>query len=112
MTAKGTHHYVFQHCHFVETLNDLKGAADTQVADTVRRHTGDVLSFEKDFAPGGIEEPGDAVEKSCLSCPIGADEPQNFALFHGQVDAVQRHQLTEMHADIFRFQNGHHSFLF
>src|SRR5690606_5366627 len=61
------------------------------------RQAGEVERTHLRDARGGTVQPADHVEEGRLAAPAGADDRHHLALFHREVQALQRHDLDVGH---------------
>src|SRR6185436_17670441 len=69
------------------SFGDVRNAAR---GDDVRLHAGDVLPVERHAAPARLQQAGDRAQRRGLARAVRADERDDLALLHLEVDAVQR----------------------
>src|SRR5690606_20815240 len=81
------------------------GAGNTLPGDLIGRLTLNGVSIEHDVAFVDLVEPGDAVEKRCFTCAIGADDADDAALGDGKAQLVDGDETAEAFGDVCCFQN-------
>src|SRR6266542_1281071 len=64
-------------------------------AAPLRRHSRDVASVELDRSLVGLEQPGDAVERGRLAASRGAEEADELASGHLEIEPVDRRRVRE-----------------
>ena len=67
-------HHVLEDGHLLQLAGDLKRPREPPVRDLVGLKPGNVLSVEPDRPRGGVDHPGDEVERRRLARPVRADE--------------------------------------
>ena len=92
----------------------LKHPADV-LCPLILRQGGHVHAVNEDFPGVHLKHSGDGVEHGALARAVAADDGDEIALVHGQIQTVQRHLLVhrsgvEGLADIFQLQHRHTSF--
>src|SRR5262245_2067433 len=78
-----------------ERPHDLKRADQAEAADRVGPEPGERAPAEPHVAGVGLEEAGQQVERGGLARAVGADEPEDLALGHRQVEAAHRLDAAE-----------------
>ena len=91
----GADHDVLAHAQPREGLRDLEGAHHARARDDMRLAAGDVRAREAHRAGVGPDEAGDGREAGRLARAVRPDEPDDRALRHVEVDAVDRLQPAE-----------------
>src|SRR5205823_4772759 len=92
--------HVLERRHLREEADVLKGAADTELRDCVRRLAGDVDAVEEDPARRGAVEAGEHVEERRLAGAVRADQADDRALGDREVEVVDREQAAELLTDV------------
>ena len=92
----------------------LKHPADV-LCPLILRQGGHIHAVNEDFTGVHLKHSGDGVEHGALARAVAADDGDEIALVHGQIQTVQRHLLVhrsgvEGLADIFQLQHRHTSF--
>ncbi len=78
----------------------LRQVAHTFASTPIHGHSGDVTIFE-DNTPGvRSDEPNDHVEGCCLTGSVGTEQPDDFAAFYIDVDAIY-HRAAAVNLDEF-----------
>ena len=95
-----TDHDIVQHRHGAEQGKVLKGAADADIGNLVRRCIQDGLPVEANIAGIGDIKAAETVEQGCLTGPVGTDQAQNGPLLNIKTDTVERDNTAEMYGDI------------
>ena len=73
----------------------------------VRRHRRDVLAVEHDRAAGRLFEAGDHAQQRGLAAAGRAEQADECAVRHGEVDRVDRREVAELLGDVLDCQSGH-----
>src|SRR6185503_6221535 len=73
--------------------------ASAQRDQLARAHAADVLPVEQDLALGRLLEPQDAATRRRLAAAALADQPQGLAAQDGEVDTVDRLDVTDLAAE-------------
>src|ERR1700730_5036888 len=79
---------VFAHGHGAEWTHDLKGASDSELGDSVRRHARDRGSLPLDVAAIQTVHTADAVEQRGLAGAVWTDDADDLAFRDLEGDAV------------------------
>ncbi len=79
---------VFMHRLAAENGRDLERADHAEAGDVHGAHPGDVAAIVVDRASRGLEEFGQQIEAGRLAGTVGADEPDDAAWVHDEVEAV------------------------
>ena len=86
---------VFQDGQLAEGAGDLEGPGDAPVAHGIRGEAPDFPVLEANRAGRRHERAGHAVEARRLARAIGADEPEDLPLLHGEGDSVEGGEAAE-----------------
>src|SRR5258708_33683395 len=81
---------VLSYGHGTERPDDLEGAADAKPRHPVWRLARDRAALPADVATVQPVHPADAVEQRRLARAVGADDPDDLALPHLELDAIDR----------------------
>ena len=103
MTGRGrgrAHLQVLQHRHAGEDAPPFRRMGDAAAHDAEGGQVGDVLAVEGDGAAGGARVAANRHQQRGFSRAVGADQGDDLALVHLQIDAAKRlHRAVErMHA--------------
>ena len=88
-------------CHIPEETDILVRAANTQADDLIRSELlqGSIPKEQRAFLRA--VEPGDAIEERCLSSAVGANEADDAAFRHREIERVDSHQPAKPLGDAF-----------
>ena len=82
----------------------LKGAADADLGDPVRRAVDDRAPLEQDVAAIGRVETADAVEQRGLAGAVRADQAEDLSRLDREGDAVKGDDAAEAKGDVAHFE--------
>src|SRR6516165_8469262 len=99
--------YIVRAAQTVEQVDDLKTARDAGLDPTVRRPARHVVLVEDDLPGVRVQQAAEQINERGLAGTIGADQRQKFALFHVEIDTVDRAILTESFPQPLRAQKVH-----
>jgi hypothetical protein len=88
-------HDVLQHRHVRERARNLVGACHAAPRRLMRRCTPDLHSVERYLPRSQPVESGNDIDQRRLPRAVGADQPEDLALPHVEIDATQRLQAAE-----------------
>jgi hypothetical protein len=97
---------VVEHRQVGKKCDVLKGAADADFGNLVRRAFEDAHAFHQDVAGARLVEPGEAVEERGLAGAVGPDQAENLAVVHVKGHAVQCDDAAEHDADVANRKQG------
>ena len=86
---------VVEHRQIGKQRDVLKGAADADFRDPVRRTRQDALAFHENVAGARLVEPAQAIEQRGLAGAVWPDQAQDLALMHVKGHAVQGDNAAE-----------------
>ena len=95
LAVEAGEHHVLENGQPVKRPRNLKGAADAEVDDPVRRLPADLPPLEPDGAAVGHERPGQHVEDGALARAVGADQAEDLALGDLERDVVDGGEAAE-----------------
>src|SRR5262245_21699678 len=93
--AMATHPDIVEDRHPPEQRQILKGAADADVDDAMRRLVENALALEQDVAAAGRVEPAQAIEQGGLAGAVRADQAEHLPREELEGDAVERDDAPE-----------------
>ncbi len=91
---------VVEHRQIGKQRDVLKGAADADFGDPVRRTRQDARAFHENVAGARLVEPAQAIEECGLAGAVRPDQAEDLALMHVEGNAVQRDDAAEHDADV------------
>ena len=92
--------HIGQHGHARKKLNVLKGPADTDLDQFMRRKMGNIPVVKMHAAFLGTVKTGHAVQQACLAGAVRSDHRNELTGMHLQVDVVQGPDPTEAKGEI------------
>src|SRR5690606_18701804 len=101
------HLHVLEHRQVREQTHVLECAGDAGLGDLRRGVPGDVDAVEDDLAFVGREDARDHVEQGRLPGAVGADDRDDLALLHGEVDTSDGLDATEGLLEILDLEEWH-----
>ena len=72
---------------------------------------GDILAVEEDLALGNLFETGETAQQGRFAAARGAEQGDELAVLHAQIDALEDMGGAEVLVDIFKLNIRHHSLL-
>ncbi len=93
------HDHVFVGAHEVGDVADARANFAVLVADH--------LAINARFAPGGLEQGRQHLDRGRLARAVGTDEAVAVAFFDGQIQVVERGQLTVLLGEVDGLDHGH-----
>ena len=100
------HHDVFQQRHLLEDADVLERACDAHLRDLVRLSADQVLAIERERPARGCEQAGDQIEHRRLAGAVRADQTEDAALRHVNVDVLQDRQAAKALGNGCEFEHG------
>src|SRR5262249_57672506 len=89
-----------------EGVEEVEGGRHAELADPVRRPSGDVLSVDQDATFLRGVEAGDHVEERRLAGAVRADDPDDLGRRHGYADLLDGREAAESLGDRVKLQHG------
>ncbi len=79
----------------VEDVDDLKRAANSPLANLVRRQSADLFSLEDDLSLIRLQLTADEIKQGGLASAVGTDHRHQLTLRNGEVSSIDRHKVPE-----------------
>ena len=105
----GPHHQIVEDDHSRKEASALRGVADPDAHDIVRRHRGDVLSIEDDASGRGVVETRDRPQRRGLAGSVRADQRDDLSGIDAEGDAAEGLDPSVEDVDARDIQKGHAS---
>ena len=83
----------------------LRHMGQSQPDNGVGGHGLQIRTVQRDGAGGGPQQAGDGVQRGGLARAVGTDEGHQFAVAHGQGDALEGVDRAVKYMQIFDFQH-------
>jgi len=94
-------HQVFEYCHPIELVRNLKGSDDSAVEQPMGGKAGDIVSVEDDVTGVWFRETCNNIEQRGLAGTVRSDETGDASGRNGEAAAVDRSKPSETFHDIF-----------
>ncbi len=91
-----------------ENTPPFRHVSDPQGGNLVRFQSDDVFALEADAATLGAHDSADAAQGGAFARPIRAHQRDHLAFVHGEVESLERVNLTVIGMQIFEFQQQRH----
>ena len=87
---------IVDEAHRAERSGQLKAARKPEPGALIRRYAVEAAAIESDIAAVVAQRAAETVDEGALARPVGADQPQSFALGNGKIDAFERDEPAKM----------------